>query len=42
MISHDQYFITVTLRQNEDGVVFYEAMKPIEPLDSKEKTFGFF
>lgn len=42
MISHNQYFVTVTLRQDEGGVAFYEARKPIEPLDCKEKTFGLF
>lgn len=42
MISHNQYYVTVTLRQNEYGVAFYEARKPVEPIDCKEKTFGLF
>lgn len=42
MISHNQYFVTASLRQNEGGVAFYEKRKPIEPLDCKERTFGLF
>ncbi len=42
MFSHNKYFVTVTLRQNEGGVAFYEARKLFEPLDSKENTFGIF
>lgn len=42
MISHNQYYVTVKLRQNEFGVAFYETRKPVEPLDCKEKTFGLF
>lgn len=42
MISHDQYYVTVTLRQSECGVAFSEARSPIETLDCKEKTFGLF
>lgn len=42
MISHNQYYVTVTLRQSECRVAFYEARKPLEPLDCKEKNFGLF
>lgn len=42
MIIHNQYYVTITLRQSECGVAFYETRKPVEPLDCKEKTFGLF
>jgi hypothetical protein len=42
MISQNQYYVTVSLRQNECAVAFYEDRKPVEPLDSKEITFGLF
>lgn len=42
MISQNQYYVTVTLRQSECGVVFYEARKPVELLQCKEKSFGLF
>lgn len=42
MIIHNQYYVTITLRQSECGVTFYETRKPAEPLDCKEKTFGLF
>jgi hypothetical protein len=42
MTSHSQYYVTVSLRQNEYGVSFCEAKKPVEPLDCKEITFELF
>lgn len=42
MISHNQYYVTVALRQTECGVAFYESRKPVEPLDCEERTFGLF
>ncbi len=42
MISHNQYFVTITVQQKEGKIAFYETKKLIESLDTKEKTFELF